>query len=1711
MATRCCSARCSAERKGFRRELDSWRHKLIHCVGFESILEGIYGSRLLQDLSIFDNCEPEATADWSTDVRCSFCNLQLEKISDRLPDSPPHAETPPQGINTSDTLQCQADQFLHAVLHKKEFPESCDPIIPLAAQELMRKMIRQFAVEYAHKIQTVENQNAITQTEPDGPLDLTLSRNTPCAQQDGVLDLSKKNTPSLNTLAQQRLSGCLETERGEERRGTALEEVMTSLCAHHRVLLLHILQEMTPFLPKDECGVVAAQRDVRGTAGTPRSEHGGHCCRADESLCVLSSCVAAGCVCPCKLGVCALRSVCVCMKSCSGSSCRSVALGCAGRCARSRIPVCQNTHGNDITHGAHTGSVTHSRCHSPSPPPLSPKPQDAESSRDPDMPGLNTHTLNTQPPPLLPHNTHTDQTLTPETHAKPEHLIDLMDKFTDTLMEASEREWSVQTHAGDSVKACDDTHLTEIITTVLHSSSEKDYNLKELFEQHLASEKRSPQTRSQRRQEVMEAISRSHDQPATRRQSLQIKRDLARLEPDISRKKKRKTYPITHGTHAQSPDTPTSHAQSPDTPTSHAQSPDTPASHAQGPDTPASHAQGPDTPASHAQSRDTPASHTQSPDTPNTHAQSPDTHPSHTQSPDTPNTHAQSPDTHPSHTQSPDTPNTHAQSPDTHPSHTQSPDTPNTHAQSPDTHPSHTQSPDTPASHAQSPDTPASHAQSPDTPSILSPSSDTLNSHTKSTVTIKLHAQSPDTPNTHAQNQDTPSTHSNISVTCTEKAEPCGTLRSRRNIVRPQHLSSYVTEPRKMFYAACRSAKANSTPTHGTDTTEPPPSAVTEQPRTPPASPNKRKLCKDENSEQSHAERRPRVKTRRSEDITQSPSPVTNDSTDTDDVKYVSPIKLMLVSTIKDEDGVKYTLRAAQPQNDEESFDPCVEASWAGNTIKEQAKDKTIVTTSNERTEKLSTEDSANTEGLGDCVNSVNETDPTIKRRPGRPKKLKAPTEKAVKRPIGRPRKFKPVDTNAVSGEDTEKQRAEDVSSGEDGNKNLKIIITYGRRKARRMVCEGHGPTEQSKGNGASLKRSSNAEENAQSTQAQVSMKKDQFNLVMPVEDRKCLTHSIMCPKQSDEAGTRRPGRPAKVKISGISVTVTTVSPRQRKIHMKRDVREPAVQRRALVTQLELNEEQETITEEMQASVRHSVRERRPSIHLLRCVAMSRSNTQTPRPRKLLLNRANVTHQETQQHEPQNANDTKTRPNTSPQDAVHFPAESVESLFDANLRWWPPSASPESLKQEMNRRLNVMKETWVSDTSDATTSDEDNSSAPSSSSVRMLFERDCSMETLCSWFMQTTETQSLAIVKKANNRNPCEVFQYSSVQASNRPNLCSSLQAERLRKCVKKFATVVPKSPAKLRRAQAQIRGAQNGYTKQRVSDTTHADTEKSQQCGAWRLYRTVLDRARSRFKSRTKNTDVDYKSLNEQEESGIQPASVSEHGLLNTVQSKSRRTSTQQKQIAANAWSAHTLRECKVFLKKLNSANTRSPSEECNDCTVRFSVSPAGGGSAQHRGQGVRKCIKLEKRSNSGPSTRQQSKVNRKGRHSCTNVLPPSPKRQRSSRGVMAAKWSDFILGECFTPHMTVHLIFNFTIKGTVVRHHYITSLHQNQPITLLTLQCVTPPPHCTDSTPHRLTTALTRHHLTTASLHRHHRPDATPPHHHLTTASCDTTSPPH
>uniref|UniRef100_A0A3Q2XS09 Uncharacterized protein n=1 Tax=Hippocampus comes TaxID=109280 RepID=A0A3Q2XS09_HIPCM len=52
-ASLCKRQQCTLERRGFRQELDSWRHKLIHCVGFESILEGLFGPGVVKDSTLF--------------------------------------------------------------------------------------------------------------------------------------------------------------------------------------------------------------------------------------------------------------------------------------------------------------------------------------------------------------------------------------------------------------------------------------------------------------------------------------------------------------------------------------------------------------------------------------------------------------------------------------------------------------------------------------------------------------------------------------------------------------------------------------------------------------------------------------------------------------------------------------------------------------------------------------------------------------------------------------------------------------------------------------------------------------------------------------------------------------------------------------------------------------------------------------------------------------------------------------------------------------------------------------------------------------------------------------------------------------------------------------------------------------------------------------------------------------------------------------------------------------------------------------------------------------------------------------------------------------------------------------------------------------------------------------------------------------------------
>eukprot|EP00062_Callorhinchus_milii_P004961 gi/632943928/ref/XP_007887224.1/ PREDICTED: ligand-dependent nuclear receptor corepressor-like protein isoform X2 [Callorhinchus milii] len=226
MASQCGSPRCTAERRGFRRELDSWRYKLIHCVGFESILEGLYGPRLLRDLSLFDDCEPEEVTDWSMNENCSFCYLRREKVKEHVSSmsatQTSTEESPSQGQSNTEQLECQADKFLNAIFHKKDLPQNCDRNIPLVAQEIMKRMIRQFAIEYVSRNSRIqENQTELSiapvlvpndpppnqtqnsfQQEQDGPLDLTVNKNQQKnVQQDGVLDLSTKKNSVISTIS----------------------------------------------------------------------------------------------------------------------------------------------------------------------------------------------------------------------------------------------------------------------------------------------------------------------------------------------------------------------------------------------------------------------------------------------------------------------------------------------------------------------------------------------------------------------------------------------------------------------------------------------------------------------------------------------------------------------------------------------------------------------------------------------------------------------------------------------------------------------------------------------------------------------------------------------------------------------------------------------------------------------------------------------------------------------------------------------------------------------------------------------------------------------------------------------------------------------------------------------------------------------------------------------------------------------------------------------------------------------------------------------------------------------------------------------------------------------------------------------------------------------------------------------------------------------
>lgn len=385
----------------------------------------------------------------------------------------------------------------------------------------------------------------------------------------------------------------LETEDGsivpEVCKVTVLEKVLSSLCSRHRLLLAHILKDV-----QDGYNISLSLRDGQ------RQQSGSLCCHLHKKLLneaptlALGECSVTADICcrtACEHPTCVFSPPCVSLRNIDGQKCQNAAIACVGQaiccnssdcCTNSKPLSCQHQHNGDHTYISHaTGALIippgdcnshnrHKGSRSPSPPPLSPKPVDLDykiAVKSSIFHIAECKAPNIAPPSLLPHRIENEETtlysntplhvgspdgccekvVTLQTQAeKDDHqcgsfIGDLMDRVTEQLksIQPSEKEQNLPAHASQVSRIRDDTHLTEIITTVLHNSSDKDYNLNDLLQQHVATEQRSPQTRSRKRFETLVAMSKSSDLPSSRRPSLQINRDLARLSPSLFKRNTR--------------------------------------------------------------------------------------------------------------------------------------------------------------------------------------------------------------------------------------------------------------------------------------------------------------------------------------------------------------------------------------------------------------------------------------------------------------------------------------------------------------------------------------------------------------------------------------------------------------------------------------------------------------------------------------------------------------------------------------------------------------------------------------------------------------------------------------------------------------------------------------------------------------------------------------------------------------------------------------------------------------------------------------------------------------------------------------------------------------------------------------------------------------------------------------------------------------------
>ncbi|NXV82543.1 YD021 protein, partial [Atlantisia rogersi] len=615
-------------------------------------------------------------------------------------------------------------------------------------------------------------------------------------------------------------------------------------------------------------------------------------------------------------------------------------------------------------------------------------------------------------------------------------------------------------------------------------------------------------------------------------------------------------------------------------------------------------------------------------------------------------------------------------------------------------------------------------------------------------------------------------------------------------------------------------------------------------------------------------------------------------------------------------------------------------------------------------------------------------------------------------------------------------------------NKNITVTVVFGRsRRTKRHVSEGNVnvisilPTQNIDSNFAndhSKARHESESENAlteivkalqnPSTENEVSG----YDYVRPIKGNLASPHpcsNVIRPIKKPLTTIRKPGRPAKVKISGISVTVNRLSPQERKVSISNCL--PPWQQQNVLEKNMLQERKNqpcnnmgqvksmqkdsredgsniitTVPRKREIPLRHSARDRKPSLHFLHSLASSSAFTC----RSALLHKSYKLHlkkakDQKEKHRQANQNaasrDTSELRNSGNakkdlKDGKCGAINEVSSdpIFSSNpsLRWWATSTSSDTLLEELNNRFEQITNTWLRvggneldkcvcekrDPIEQDCNTEMSNHLDSclvefeTSPIKMLFQKKCNMNELCTWFMQTTETQSLALVRKANARNPSEVVSTREIKMETKQSDLSSCP---FRKHFKKFALSPPSKPAgKLQLLHNMVRSPVLSVKSNFMLARLKRNEFKKLQRDRWGQTKKLYNQAPGGWKSKKKNlqffcqsqlfknpsgeTSDEMPKLQEKIKVEIQPTqtlvesqsillptenearevqemmgssdfnphpglanilkSHAETNGTNCCQQNIRKEQSQDKPFR-NTWKAKTFKDCRIFLRKIN------------------------------------------------------------------------------------------------------------------------------------------------------------------------------------------------